>query len=79
MGWGCAGWWGRSHGPLKSLSVIYHICQTRPGTIIEGDLNLRAAQIARPLIPVKRWNISVSLSKDGQDVVARGANKEQRV
>lgn len=66
----------RSHGPVKSLSVIYHICQTKPGTIIEGDLNLRAPQFARPLIPVKRWNISVAPPKDGQDLVARGANKD---
>lgn len=56
----------RSHDPVKSLSVIYHICQTRLEMIIEGDLNLRALQFARPLILLKSENISVSLPKDGQ-------------
>lgn len=36
--------------------------------IIEGDLNLRALQFARPLILVKRENVSVPLPKDGEYV-----------
>lgn len=54
---------------LKSLSVIYHICQLKLEMIIEGDLNFRALQFARPLILVKKENISVSLPKDGQSVL----------
>lgn len=58
----------RSHDPVKSLSVIYHVCQMRLEMIIEGDLNFRALQFARPLILAKSENISVSLPKDGQYV-----------
>lgn len=62
-----AGRWGLpgSCDLMKSLSVIYHICQMRWEMIIEGDLNLRALQFARLLTLIKRENISVYLSKDG--------------
>ena len=36
----------RSCDSVKSLNIIYHVCQTRPGMIIEGDLNLRTLQFA---------------------------------
>lgn len=39
--------------PLKSLSVNYHICQTRLWMIIEDDLNLSTPPFARPLILIK--------------------------
>lgn len=61
----------RSHDSLESLSVICHICRMRLEMIIEGDLNLRALQFARPLILVKRENISVSLPKDREYVLMR--------
>lgn len=59
---------GGSHDPVKSPSVIYHVCQMRLEMIIEGDLNFRALQFARPLTLAKRENISASLPKDGQYV-----------
>lgn len=36
----------RSRDSLKSLSVIYHICQRRLEMIIEGDPNLRTLQFS---------------------------------